>query len=101
MLASARLFPKFVQEHAAMYYELRKPGTSATGTCLSIADPDRPSPCNPSLTAGFWRRNGTHAPMEPVARAPDLSYRFPDLSLFAAPVRRDSCGQPGSAHRRG
>src|SRR5215470_8341047 len=27
MLASARLFPKFVSERAAMYHELRKPGT--------------------------------------------------------------------------
>src|SRR5262245_65770534 len=30
--------------------------------------------------------------MELVARAPDLSYRFPDLSLFAASARRDSAG---------
>jgi hypothetical protein len=33
ILASARLFPKFVSELAAMYHELRKPGTS-TGTLV-------------------------------------------------------------------
>jgi hypothetical protein len=41
MLASARLFPKFVSEHAAMYHELRKPGTSLIAWPASCYEPER------------------------------------------------------------
>jgi len=60
MLASARLFPKFVSEHAASYHELRKPGTSVRlGSRMGDGDEDcahysldRGTDCERALRAG-------------------------------------------------